>query len=298
MSKPKYMKSKIIFSIIVPVYENWDLIPILLERLRLQTVRSEAFEIILVDNGSVDFFVPNSLPSNAKVLRCHTAGSYAARNFSISHAQGSWFVFTDADCKPKNTWLEILLKEIIKLGDEKALLAGAIQMQTDNTSPTIYEMYDLVKGIPQAWYVSRGYAVTANLAVSASLLRKLGGFDASRFSGGDAEFTRRAVSQGAKLYYVEQAVVEHPTRTTWQALETKARRVKGGQLTSGTKKKRRAWLIRTFTPPVIAFIRFMGARDYPIFYRFSAVIVQVRIWGVEMLEAYRLLIKKKDPERR
>lgn len=278
------------YSVIVPVYEHWHLIPALLQCLAAQTLAQEKFEILLIDNGSKDFALPACLAANVRVFQCDTSGSYAARNYGIAQAKGDWLVFTDADCLPQAEWLETLQGRIGTLNDNAALLAGAVHMRASGPKPNIYEIYDLVKGIPQQWYVSRGYAVTANLAAPASTVKQLGGFDASRFSGGDAEFTRRGVAAGHALHYVKEAIVEHPARNNWQALATKARRIKGGQLTTGTCKQRTVWLFRTFTPPLVAFYRFLTT-PHPRHYRLMAVLIQVRLWGVEIREAFRLLIK-------
>lgn len=276
-------------SVIVPVYEHWHLVPQLLARLNAQTLPQNEFEVLLVDNGSSQFEPPDSMAANVRVLRCATPGSYAARNYALARANGDWVAFTDADCQPRGDWLQTLKRHAEACGAETALLAGAVQMVPASDQPDAYEMYDLVKGIPQGWYVSRGYATTANLAVPTVLLTSLDGFDATRFSGADAAFCRKAVASGSSLRYVPDAVVEHPARKSWQALATKARRVKGGQLTGGTQRQRALWLLRTFTPPVIAFWRFMNTPDQPLRYRLTAVAVQLRIWGLEMTEATRLV---------
>ena len=77
-------------------------------------------------------------------------------------------------------------------------------------TPTACARYELVRGIPQARYVARGYAATANLAVPADLFRRLGGFDAARRSGGDAGFFRRAGRAGHPVTLVPDAVVPTP----------------------------------------------------------------------------------------
>ncbi|MCC5860259.1 MAG: glycosyltransferase [Ectothiorhodospiraceae bacterium] len=284
-------------TVIVPVYEQWHLVPRLLEKLREQTLAQQAFEVLLVDNGSSEFTPPQDLPTNTRVLRCFTPGSYAARNHAAEQARGQWLVFTDADCLPAADWLEHLMNHAAKDSQANTLLAGGVRMIPSSTQPTAYEMYDLVKGIPQARYVSQGYAATANLALPAALFRALGGFDAQRYSGGDADFCRRAVSQGAELRYVPEVVVDHPARTQWRQLATKARRVKGGQLTAGSARQRLVWLLRTFTPPLRAFWQFLRARHVPVRYRVTAVAVQMRIWGVEILEVFRLVFAF-TPERR
>lgn len=277
------------FSVIVPVYEHWHHIPQLLAHLAAQTLPSSCFEILLVDNGSSEFALPTDLPANACIHHCAEPGSYAARNHGIEQATGEWLVFTDADCRPCATWLESLWQQIERLNGTSALLAGPVEMACARECPGAYEMYDLVRGIPQAWYVSRGYAATANLAAPAVLAEGLGRFDPHRFSGGDAEFCRRASQAGVKLRYVPGAAVTHPARDSWAALSCKARRVKGGQLTAGSKPRRLRYWLRTFTPPLIAIGRFMKQHDQPVRYRLVATLVQFRIWGVEMCEALRLL---------
>ena len=278
-------------SVIVPVYEHWHLVPGLLARLEAQTLPQTEFEVLLVDNGSSQFDPPDPLPANARVLHWPTPGSYSARNHALEQACGEWIAFTDADCLPQADWLEQMQREADACGTRPTVLAGAVRMLQGNDCPNAYEMYDLVKGIPQAWYVSRGYATTANLAVTTALLAKLDGFDAHRYSGADAAFCRKAVASGASLRYVPDAVVEHPARNSWQALATKARRVKGGQLNGGTRKQRGFWLARTFTPPIIAFWRFLNTPGPPMRYRLVAIAVQLRIWALEMGEATRLMAR-------
>ncbi|SEG45360.1 glycosyltransferase family 2 protein [Billgrantia desiderata] len=284
-------------TIIVPVYEHWNLIPTLLKCLQSQTLNQETFEVLLVDNGSTNFAPPPELPANTRILHCATPGSYAARNQALLAARGEWLIFTDADCLPRAEWLEALMRQADRLKGNDVVLAGAVEMKPSGAHPSIYEMYDLVKGIPQAWYVSRGYAVTANLAVPAELARRLGGFEAKRFSGGDSDFVRRAVAEGASLHYVAEAMVEHPARDSWAAIATKARRIKGGQLTAGTSRQRALWLFRTFTPPLLAWYRFLLKSRQPWLYRLMASILQVRLWAVEAHEALRLLFRSRAERR-
>ena len=271
------------------MYEHWHLVPALLNRLDSQTVPQTDFEVLLVDNGSTRFEPPASLAANTRILRCTRPGSYAARNHALEHARGEWTAFTDADCLPRKDWLQSLKRHAETCGAETVVIAGAVEMVPANDKPNAYEIYDLVKGIPQAWYVSRGYATTANLAIPTTLLMQLNGFDANRYSGGDAAFCRKAVASGARLRYAPDAVVAHPARSTWAAVATKTRRIKGGNLTAGTRRQRGLWLLRTFTPPVIAFWRFLNTPGPPVRYRLVAIAVQLRIWALEMGEATRLM---------
>jgi glycosyltransferase involved in cell wall biosynthesis len=277
------------FSVIVPVYDHWELVPSLLTCLQLQTFPANCFEIILVDNGSSSIVLPPNLPVNAKVLHCSTPGSYAARNFAAEHAAGEWLAFIDADCLPTPEWLESLDEAACSLAAADTLLAGAIDVTPTSEKPNSYEIYDMVRGIPQERYVTRGYGATANLAIATELFHKLGGFDARRFSGGDAEFCRRAGSMGWPIKYVPQARVNHPARVSWQEIATKARRVKGGQLTVGAPARRFLWGFATVIPPFRnAWHVLKNSRHTPT-YRLIAVHVLHLIWIVELRELFRLL---------
>lgn len=272
-------------SVLVPVYEQWNLIPMLLDRLSAQTLPRDAFEVILVDNGSSRFAPPASPPSNVRILSCAQPGSYAARNVAAAAASAPWFAFTDADCLPEPGWLAAIEAAA---GDAQTILVGAVDVIAASATPNAYEIYDMIKGIPQERYAGRGYGATANLAVSAELFAHAGGFDNKRLSGGDAEFCRRAVARGAHVRFVPAARVGHPARATWDAVATKSRRVLGGQVGAGSFGRRAAYLLRALSPPVIAWSRFARA-PLPLRYRAIAMLVQARIWAIEVLEAGRLL---------
>jgi GT2 family glycosyltransferase len=280
------------FSVIVPVFEHWHLIPQLLAGLDRQTIAREQVEVILVDNGSQQFVPPNPQPPNVKVLQCLTPGSYAARNHGVKVAQGTWLAFTDADCVPQPDWLAQFHQAIQAAEDGQTqpdLWVGQVAVVSQATRPNAYEIYDIVKGIPQERYVSRGYGATANLVVRRSVLEQLGGFDAQRFSGGDADFCRRAGAVGHRIAWVPGAVVQHPARRSWSEIATKARRLKGGQLAVGPLKRRFFWLGRTFLSPAITSFRFLSKPSQPLKFRVLAGLVALRVWFVELAEVVRLL---------
>ncbi len=285
-------------SVIVPVYRHWDLVPDLLARLAAQTLDVAAFEILLVDNAPDERTPIPALPPNARVLPCPAPGSYAARNAGIAAARGRLLAFTDADCRPDAGWLAALVAAAAEVeGSAKApLLAGPVRLEAAGDPPNRYEAYEILRGIPQERYVRLGYAATANLTVPATVFAALGGFDETRRSGGDAAFCRRAGDRGHRVRLVPGAWVAHPARDTWDAIATKARRVKGGQITGGSLGSRAIWLARTMTPPLRALRRFLRApAPWPM--RRAAIGVLFRLWGVELAETLRLLAGG-DPERR
>ncbi|HEX6929550.1 MAG TPA: glycosyltransferase [Gammaproteobacteria bacterium] len=281
-------------SVIVPVFNQWNLVPSLLRCMEAQSLEKGRFELLLVDNGSDSVPPPGNEPAFVRRLSCATPGSYAARNHGVANACGELLVFTDADCRPAFDWLEKLATCID--GKELRLVAGGIKVETEEPL-TAAALYDMTLALPQERYVSRGYAVTANLAMTRILFDRMNGFDAARFSGGDADFCRRAVSRGAELRYCAEAVVTHPARRSMDELIRKVRRVKGGQLRNGPFHRRFAYAIRAFLPPVRAWLRIWRAGALSGRGRLIVSLVQGRLWLTEMAETLRLAAGG-SPERR
>ena len=281
------------FSVIVPVWRQWPLVPALLEGLAGQSLAAADFEVILVNNEAPVAAPGIALPGNAGIVDCAAPGSYRARNAGAAAARGAWLVFTDADCRPDPGWLAAFAAAAEAA--PAAVLAGPVRM-TAPSRPNAFAIYDLVRGIPQARYVARGYGTTANLAVAAAPFRALGGFEDGRFSGGDATFCRRAGRAGHPVRLVPEAVVAHPSRTSWDELVTKARRIKGGQIVAGPLPRRLAWTLRTLLPPLTDAYLYLRTA-HPWRHRLVAVAVRFRLWGVELAEAARLLAGG-APERR
>ncbi|MCP4337488.1 MAG: glycosyltransferase family 2 protein [Desulfobulbaceae bacterium] len=277
-------------SVIVPIFNHWDLIPDLLDSLKCQTLDQVHFEVLLVDNGSA--FVPSDLKlePNTSILYCSIPGSYAARNMAIKQANGKIIAFTDADCRPSYSWLKNGLDHFHPENSASLIVAGAISVEPknwDNLTPA--ESYDIALGLPQQRYTKRGYGVTANLFVPKVLFNKYGYFDQRRFSGGDAEFCRRALKHQVILNYCKNAVVIHPARRTWDSLEKKVRRVKGGQIKAGKYRRRIAFALRTLLPPIRAWHQALKTKRLPIKSRIHVCWLQSKLWLVELRELCRLL---------
>lgn len=284
-------------AVVVPVYGQAELLPALLSRLAAQTWRD--FEVVLVDNApapdpAVDRAAAGQPGLRTRVLHCPEPGSYAARNAGAAAAAAPLLAFTDADCLPAPGWLAALVAAA--QGEPSALLAGPVRVRP-GPRPSAWEIFDVVRGIPQERYQRRGYAATANLAVPREVLLALGGFDAGRFSGGDAEFCRRAGAKGHPLRLVAGAVVDHPARASWAELAAKARRVKGGQVLAGSRGRRAAWVLRSLVPPVQEMAPWLRSA-HPWRWRLLACGVRLALWAAEVAEIIRLLILRRPAERR
>lgn len=288
-----------LISVIVPVYNQWNLIPDLIASLKTQSLPRDRFEVLLVDNGSADIPEPGAEPGFVRRLSCEVPGSYAARNYGAARARGELLVFTDADCRPRRDWLREIAAAFEAPASGNTIIAGAVTIVPRNAQRLgAAELYDTVMGIPQQEYVGRGYGVTANLAVPKQIFDRLGGFEGRRFSGGDGEFCRRATAKaGVSVQYCPAAIVEHPARDSMEALITKVKRIKGGQVTAGPLGRRVQFALRAFLPPGYACKKALRASSFSWGQRLTVCLVQIRLWLAGMAEVLRLLAGKK-PERR
>ena len=292
-----------LLSVIVPVYRDGAQLAGLLATLGAQKGASApalelpVFELIVVDNdpdGPAPLPSLAPLPFAARMVSCATPGSYAARNVGAAVARGAHLVFTDADCRPAPHWLAAMAQALA--AHPGAILAGPVVLDP-GPAPTPWAIFDTVRGIPQAAFVRHGYGATANLALARALFARLGGFDAARLSGGDAEFCRRAGRQGVPIRFVSDAPVHHPARASRDALVTKARRIKGGQVATGPWQRRVLWTLRSLVPPVREMAAYVRS-PHPWRWKATACRVRMRLWGVELAELVRLLVLRARPERR
>ena len=212
-------------SIIVPVRNGEQDIGKVIEALLAQNYPKSETEIIIVDNGSQDRtkeFIkqyPVILEIEDQIIN-----SYTARNKGIKIAKGDVFAFTDADCVPAKNWLS---EGVRALNEKNADMAGGEIKFILSERLSASEIIDSMIFLQNRDYVkeNRG-AVTANLFVRSSLFGRLGLFAEVR-SGGDIEWTSRALRSGFSLIYAPQAIVLHRLRK-FKELMKKAWRVGAG----------------------------------------------------------------------
>ena len=281
-------------SIIIPVYRDWSNVGLLLNDLRGQA-RPDC-QVILVNNDPAGQQAPKDLPDpgmHCQILACSAIGSYAARNAGARAAHGELLIFTDADCRPQPGWLDTYLK----LAPHKLGLSAGPVFVDPGATPNNWAIFDTVRGMRQDVFVRHGYAVTANLAVPRRIFEQLSGFDAKRLSGGDAEFCRRAGRAGFRLTLLPDAVVFHPARNSWEELATKARRIKGGQVTVGSTTRRIMWGLRSLMLPLREMFAYVTC-SYPLHWRLIACYVRLRLWIVEIKEIVSSFLFQGMAERR
>jgi GT2 family glycosyltransferase len=197
-------------SVIVAVRNGGAELALLLDRLHAQTLPRTDFEVIVADDGSTDGATDGLGGDGWLVVSAGPPRNpYHARNRAAALARGHVLAFTDADCLPEPDWLERGLAAL-----EHADVVGGVVRFVPPRRRTAWALLDIDTFLDQELTVRAGAAVTANVFVARERFERLGGFDDTLANGGDQEFVRRCVADGARLEFAPEVVVWHPARAS------------------------------------------------------------------------------------
>jgi glycosyltransferase involved in cell wall biosynthesis len=277
-------------SVIIPVWNDAKRLQKCLSALQRQTLSRQAFEIIVVDNGSTDSS-PDVARSfgNVRLLTETNPGSYAARNRGLLAAAGHYVAFTDSDCIPAPDWLDKLVETAGSAG-EFGIIAGRVDFfkAGENASEACFafERQFLMRQEDNA---RKGRCVTANWLSRGGILRRFGGFDASLASGGDYELSQRLSANGLPVIYAHHAVVSHPARASASEITAKTRRITGGRWGYTKSRFRLFQLVFLYTALCAWRIAIMLKAPMPgIKVRMNVISLLIRTWLVSLDEVGRL----------
>ncbi|OQX51231.1 hypothetical protein B5M47_01600 [candidate division CPR3 bacterium 4484_211] len=219
-------------SVIMPVYNDQEKVQGALDSLLALDYPKEKYEIVIVDNNSTDnsYNVIQEFAKNHKRIKLlvedKIQSSYAARNKGIKAARGKVLAFIDSDEQACAEWLR---KGMACMTQSNADLIGGRVVIPKEENEAIYAKYDRLVSFNQKKYVRDGWSGAGNLFVHKKVFADIGLFNSRLISGGDYEFSKRAVSAGYKLVYCKDAITYHPPRKTFQQHKNKALRLGKGK---------------------------------------------------------------------
>lgn len=191
-------------TVVVPTYNRAQDLERCLNALKRQSIAADRFEVIVVDDGSSDS-TPSMLTGFAaqwprlRHFRQTNAGPAAARNAGITHARGAVVAFTDDDCIPPATWVQRIHERFA--GGFDGCLHGAVH----SSLPASTFVHSVV---------ANGSVITSNIAISQSVFKHVGIFDA-RFRAPwceDADLYCRMKKSGIPIVYDPALIMDHPPR--------------------------------------------------------------------------------------
>jgi glycosyltransferase involved in cell wall biosynthesis len=222
-------------SVVVPTYKRQTLLHKTLEGLAKQTLTTDAFEVLVVNDGSPDGTKAyldgrvGTLPYTLRPIHLTNGGPGRARNTGIREAQGKVIVFLDDDIEPSPECLEVHFK--LHQGLEPLVVIGPQRrdIKLGRTEPLWirWEHQMLEKQYAQfasgAWTeAGPNHFYTGNASVRRDLLLAVGGFDEGFTRQEDVELAARLWKQENVVFKVELAAnaVHRPDRTFESWLKT------------------------------------------------------------------------------
>ncbi len=156
------------FSVVIPAWNEQELIGDCLRSVFLQTVPKSSYEVIVVENNSSDKTIQVAEKHGARVIREPEQGIVYARIRGVNEAKAEIIVFTDADSIVPPFWLE-RIAEAYK-GKNVVAVGGTIDFEPKVRTTPITQW--IMNFIGQALKVMPG----PNLSFRKSAYEKCGGF--------------------------------------------------------------------------------------------------------------------------
>ena len=198
-----------IASVIIPAYNAEQTLGSCLEGLGNQSASSERYEVIVVDDGSVDRSAEVAKRYPVRYLHQSNRGPACARNAGVREASGDVLLFTDADCVPDHEWIVEMLKPFENAevsGVKGAYRTRQREMAARFAQAEFEDRYDLLLKSPSIDMVD-----TYSAGFRREVFLEAGGFDESFpvANNEDTDLSYRLVTAGHRLVFAPDALVYH-----------------------------------------------------------------------------------------
>ena len=203
-------------SIIVPVYNGQGTIVACIESLLSQNFPKENYEIIIVDNNSVDAtpVIVQRYPVRLVYQRMLQTPS-ATRNKGIEVAKGDFLAFIDADCIASPTWLQSLLPPLNDL-EVGAVSGCTLAHKPESLVQQFFAERNLLLVDDQERFLS---LLTCNMACRREIIEQVGLFDEHLPTIEDLDWGwRLQTGVGKQIVFASNAIVYHQYRSSVKGL--------------------------------------------------------------------------------
>jgi len=162
----------IIVSIIIPAKNEEKMIAGCLTALKKIDFPSEAYEIIVVDNGSEDATADIAKSFGVRVFIISDVSISALRNYGAAQSNGEYLAFVDADVMVTSEWLK---NALAAFEDERVACTGSTSVIPKDTTWVERTWFLQTQGQPAR--AERTWLASMNLIVRRKVFNEVGGFN-------------------------------------------------------------------------------------------------------------------------
>jgi biofilm PGA synthesis N-glycosyltransferase PgaC len=286
------------FSVIIPIRNEAQNLPALLQVLSQQTLDSTYFEVIIVNDHSTDDSVNiiqqwiRNFP-NIYLLQLQNLAQSGKKNaitYGISQAKGKWIVTTDGDCLPTKNWLSSMYNYMLE-NPQMVCISAPVRM----TITPQANFLAIFQAIDFASLIGTGAACIAiaqptmcngaNFVYQKAVFEAVNGFSGNlHVASGDDEFLLKKIAQQypQQIGFVKNvaSIVSTPTQPSWSAFLQQRKRWASKWILHGWKVKILALFVFLFHFVALfsLFIPFFEPTYLPISGYFW-----LTKWGLEQL---------------
>ena len=201
-------------SVIIPTYNRLDLVKFTLDSLDQSRHKGVVFEIIVIDDGSVDGtkeFIIRNYPT-VKLLANSGKGAASARNTGLAVAQGKYIMYLDSDDLAGEDYFEKKIELLDQQQDLNACYGGYEYFESNGAFKPEdiifkhkYPMITVDKNNKEHLinYLSGNFLPQNAIIWKKDFLIKCKGHDASLTVNQDVDLFVRAVFKGLKITAVQ-----------------------------------------------------------------------------------------------
>jgi glycosyltransferase involved in cell wall biosynthesis len=200
---------KIIFSFIIPAYNEEEFIARTIESLKMAMKACGAEgEIIVVDNDSDDATAEMAASHGAKVVKESMRQIARARNCGAEHAQGDHLIFIDADTELNPE----LFKRTLECMADPNIVGGGTTLQLDQGSPSAQKFTGMWNSFSKRFKLAAGCYIFCERQA----FEELKGFNEKVFASEEIWFMKRlrklAQRRGGELCIIDDAPITTSAR--------------------------------------------------------------------------------------
>jgi glycosyltransferase involved in cell wall biosynthesis len=224
--------------VIVCTHNRSDVLERCLGSLQRQSLGAERFEVVLVDNRSVDAtseVIADHLArmTNLRAIGEGAVGLSRARNAGLAVTRARYVAFLDDDAEAVPGWCESLLRAFREVAPAPMAVGGPVLARFEAPPPSWFP-----PAMDDYWRGERGHFVDrfdvfwgGNVAYRREAVRDAGGFDVALGLRGTRLVTGEDTALGVRLYeqapyfwYEPEAIVHHLSRPSRMTLGYRLRR--------------------------------------------------------------------------